>query len=233
MSGQRAAPTGESDPAAVRVVDEYLRGVARRLPMGSPVTRDVLAELRDDLLEATATLTAGGTEPFAAARAAIADFGDEETIARELRGELGTRRARRIGITLLVTGPVVGVCWLVAVFFGTAHATAWRWLLVLVAPVIVIGAAATGLTVVSSGRLSRWLGPYTVMARRASAIAGIAAGTGDLLLLAGCAALLLSSQRPSALFALAAGASTARLVLLGLLGRPLVRRGPPAPTRTA
>jgi hypothetical protein len=233
VTSHRLTPTAESDPAAVRVIDDYLRGLARRLPVPTPLTRDVLAELRDDLLDATAALTTGGTPPVAAARAAIADFGDEETIARELRPELGTRRARQIGITLLVTGPLVGICWLVAVFFGTAHAPAWRWLLVLVAPVIVIGAAATGLTVVSSGRLSRWLGPYTMMARRASTIAGIAAGTGDLLLLAGCAALLLSSPRPSALFGLAAGASMARLVLLGLLGRPLVRRGRPAPPRTA
>jgi len=98
-------------------------------------------------------------------------------------------------------------------------------LLVVVAPVIIVGAPATGLTVASSGRLSRWLSPRSALTGRASTVAVIAAGTGDLLLLAGCAVLLLlPGPRPSSLFLLAAGASVARLVLLCLLARSLTPR---------
>jgi hypothetical protein len=91
-----------------------------------------------------------------------------------------------------------------------------------VAPVIAIGAPATELTVASTGRLCRWLRPGTTLAGHALAIAGFAAGLGDLLLLAGFGGLLLlAGPPPSPLFLLAVVASTARLVLLGLTARTL------------
>jgi hypothetical protein len=129
---------------------------------------------------------------------------------------------------------VVGVCWLAAVFLGTGHATLWRWLLILVAPVIAIGAPATELTVASStGQLCRWLRPGTTLAGHALAIAGFAAGLGDLLLLAGFGSLLLlAGPPPSPLFLLAVVASTARLVLLGLTARTLAPHHRLASART-
>jgi hypothetical protein len=234
MDGRRVTDTADLDPAAVQVIDDYLGALAHRLPAHARLTPDVVAEMRDDLLTATAVLTPGSPGPVAAARAALADFGDEETIAWALRPELAARNARRLGIALLVTGPLGGVCWLAAVFFGTGHAPAWRWLLVLVAPAIVIGAPATELTVASTGRLSRWLRPGTPLAGHALTIAGIAAGVGDLLLLIGCAGLLLlTSPPPGPLFLLAAGASTARLCLLGLTAVALAPRRAFGHSRTA
>src|SRR5262249_31069271 len=191
----------------------------------------MIDEMRDDLLTATAALIPYSAGPVAAAQTALADFGDEDTIAGALRPELAARHARRFGIALLATGPVVGVCWLAAVFLGTGHATLWRWLLILVAPVIAIGAPATELTVASTGRLCRWLRPGNTLAGHALAIAGLAAGLGDLLLLAGFGGLLLLAGPPSSpLFLLAVGASTARLVLLGVTVLTLAPpHRPPAP----
>jgi hypothetical protein len=225
VDGQQLTGTAGVDPAAAAVIDDYLQAVARRLPTHARMTPDVIAEMRDDLLTATAALTAG-EGPVVAAHAALADFGDEETIAAALRPELGARRVRRFGVALLATGPVVGLCWLAAVFLGAADAPAWHWLLVLVAPIIVVGAPATELAVASTGRLSRWLRPGSTLASHSVTIAGIAAGTGDVLLLAGCAGLLLlTGPPPSPLFLLAALASTARLLLLGTAAYALAPRG--------
>jgi hypothetical protein len=227
VDGQHVRAASELDPAAVEVVDGYLRTLARRLPRHARLTPDMLAEMRDDLLTATADLAPGAGSAVAAAHAALADFGDADTIAGALRPELAARQARRFAIALLLTGPLVGLCWLAAVFLGTGNAVAWRWLLVLVAPVILIGAPATELTVASTGRMSRWLRPGTALSGHALTIAGIAAGLGDLLLLGGCAGLLVLLGPPhSPLFALAAATSAARLALLGLAARRLApRRG--------
>lgn len=226
MAERQLTGAAEVDPAAAAVIDDYLEAVARRLPRRARLTPDVIAELRDDLLTATAARAAEEGQ-LAAAHAALADFGDEETIAAALRPELGARRVRRFGVTLLATGPVVGLCWLAAVFLGAAHAPTWRWLLVFVAPAIVVGAPATELAVASTGRLSRWLRPGTALAGHTATIAGVAAGSGDVLLLAGCAGLLLLiGPPPSPLFLLAALASMARLVLVGMAAYALApRRG--------
>ncbi len=215
MDSPRVMEPTDLDPAAVAVVDSYLTTMAGRLPRHARLLPDVLAEMREDLLTAAIALTPESPGAVAAARAAVAEFGDAEAIAEALRPELAARQSRRFGKTLLLTGPLVGACWLAAVFLGAGHAVAWRWLLVLVAPIIVIGAPATELTVASTGWLSRWLRPGNGLTEHALTVAGVAAGLGDLLLLVGCGTLLLVSGPPhSPLFLLAVLASCVRLALL-------------------
>jgi hypothetical protein len=222
MDRQHMSGTAELDPAAVEVIDSYLHTVACRLPAYAQPTPAMLAELRDDLFTATETLVAETSSgPVAAARAAVADFGDSAAIASALRPELTARRTRRLGLGLFASGPVVGGCWLAAVVLGTGGAPQWRWLLVIAAPVVVVGAWATELAVLTTGRLCRWLRPGASVAARALVVAGVAAGVGDLLLLAGCAVLLLVSSWPSPLFLIAVAASGTRLVLLGAAIRRL------------
>src|SRR5205823_7539570 len=174
MPGDRMTRTAELDPAAVRVVEDYLAELAERMPAHAPLTPDMVAALRDHLVDTTVPLIPDSPSPVAAARGAVADFGDVETVAGAMQPELAERKARRIGIALFATGPLVGGCWLAAVFLSMSAASAWRWLPILVAPVLLIGAPASVLTVASSGRMSRRLSPCTALAGRAVTVAGAA-----------------------------------------------------------
>jgi hypothetical protein len=219
------------DAEAAAVIDAYLAELSRRVPAHTPLSARVRAELREDLAEATAARLPVAAGPAAAARAAIAEFGDAETVAAAFRPELATRQARRTGIALLASGPVVGGCWLAATIFAAGDGTAWRWLPVLAAPLIIIGAPATALIVASTGRLARWVRPRSGFATRAAVVAVAAALAGDVALLLGAAALLATSVPVSApLLLLASAASGARLAFVGWTGaRLLAGRGALAP----
>ena len=208
--------TAELDADAVDVIDRYLADVARALPGSAPMDAAVLAELRADLIEAAVGLTSQQPGPVAAAHAAIAEFGSIDTIAGAFRPELTTRRARRLGVILLASGPLVGGCWLAAALgSGSGAGSAWRWLPVMVAPLLIVGSPATAFTVATTGRLTRWLPTSSTLCGAVAAIAGAAAAAGDLLLLLGCAVLLaLAVPAPSPLVVLAAAASLARLTFV-------------------
>jgi hypothetical protein len=231
MRSQHLTEMAELDVAAVAVVDDYLDRLADRLRTHAPLTPEIAAELRDDLVDATMALIPDSPTTIVAAHRALDDFGDVESVAQAMQPELAARRARRTGIALLVSGPLIGACWLTAVFTTAHHTSTWLWLPVLIFPVLMVGAPATALTVASTGRLCRWLHPRTALTRRALTLASAAAGVGDLFLLAGSAVLLLlPGPLPSPLLALAAAASLARLGFVGrTLGIAWLRRllGPP------
>ena len=218
MAGHRLIVAPGLDAATVEVVDAYLAGVGRLLPGPRRLSAAVLAEMREDLLDATSDRATVAATPVQAAYEAVRDFGDAPAIAAALRPELAARQARRCGLALLATGPVVGACWLAAAL-AAHHGASLRWLLLLVAPVIAVGAGATGLTVATTGPLTRWLRPDTPVCRRAVTVAGVAAGIGDVALLAGCLALLLGSRQATPLLLPAVGASVVRLVLLARAAR--------------
>jgi len=238
VAGQRVtAAQVDIDDAASAVIDSYLADLARRLPTYAPLAADVRAELREDLLEATAALADGCPDPVTAARAATARFGDVDELAVAFQPELALRQARRIGLTLLATGPLVGATWIAALFLTSPNpSSAWRWLPVAVLPLLMLGGPATVLTVITTGRLTRWLRPRARLTNGAVAVAGLTAGVLDAILLLATVALLLAPiPAPSPLLALAVVASLSRLVLvcraaLNLLGR---RPGYEAPTRLA
>lgn len=200
------------DPAASAVIESYLERLGHRLPGSTRRRAGIIVELRDDLVDATAALAAPASSPTAAARAAINEFGDVETVAAAFRSELAARSVRRVGVTLLATGPLVGGCWATAALL-LAPAPVWRWPLLLAVPLVLLAAPATVLTVAATGRLTRRLGPPTALA--SGAVAGGAAIVADLILLAGTAALLVfSTPAPPALWGLAASASLARIAFV-------------------
>jgi hypothetical protein len=106
----------ESRPtvAGHRLIDAQVTALARRLPA------DTVDELADGLTETYRHHLALGRPADAAARAAIAEFGDAEVIIAEFVRQAPGRRTAR---ALLASGPVVGGAWAVALF--TAHAWAW------------------------------------------------------------------------------------------------------------
>jgi hypothetical protein len=131
------------------LIGDYLRALSAQLP------GPVVAELADGLDLTWRRYRGQGLGEGAAARAALAEFGDPGVIVAAFTRLSPARRAAR---RLLAIGPGVGVCW------GAALVTsrAWAWPIPIVARVafglvlvIVIGllaAAAFGRTYRSVGR---------------------------------------------------------------------------------
>ena len=211
----------DQDSAAHRVIGAYLAELADRLG-GPPTARAaIVAELEDGLWAATATHQAGGSPPEAAARAAVAEFGDPTAVAAGFGPELAAATGRRVGLGLLTTGPLVGTGWLLVVAASWTRAgreppPALGVIAALVGLVLAVAIPAAVLSVAVSGRLSSWLpaGP------RVAATAASASVAGDLVLLAGLVASTVfvgGVAWPAGL--LAAGASCARLSLAGRAAR--------------
>lgn len=210
---------GEVGVEAERVIDRYLAELATHLPVAPRAAGDILDELRADLVEATWVRTGGEPDPARAARAACAEFGDVTTVAAAFAPELIVGRCRRLGLTLLATGPLVGVCWLVAALAARPPAGGPDlWLAVPVLALLAVGAPATGLSVLASGRLgTRWVRSSAVVATRAVTIASGVAGVADVLLVLGAVLLVtLAGLAPSPWLGPAGAASAARLVFLAI-----------------
>jgi len=100
--------------AEPRLIRDYLDALATRLPAPD------VEELADGLTSTYDQYLHTGLEPDAAARGAIAEFGDPDTITAAFAAAAPGRRAAR---TLLATGPFVGATW--ALLLITARACTW------------------------------------------------------------------------------------------------------------
>ena len=179
MAGARVAlPAAVVDPAARPVLDAYIAELADGLPGSRQARAAILAEIGDGLVETVERHQALGKPPARAATEAVAEFGDPHELAASLATELAGSTARRVGLALLGTGPLVGLLWLTA-FAAASGGHDWRdalgWLasdlpglpllLVLVVPLAV-------LAIGGGGRLARLL---QVGPRQAAGMAGLAA----------------------------------------------------------
>jgi hypothetical protein len=204
-------------------IDGYLRRVAASMPGPAHARRDILAELRSGLLDAADAHRSAGLPPGAAAEAAIAEFGDPGQVADGFRPHLVMRQSRRVALTLVVTGPLVGLLWMVAALAShitIRHAPPWQWpgtppLSIGVFPVVgaalVITVWSAVATLAATGKLARWL----PASPRIAAATGFAATAADLAILALLASQL--ARAPGTLDPLpvtaAAAASLTRLTL--------------------
>jgi hypothetical protein len=162
--------------------------------------------------------------------AAISEFGDPGQVADGFRAELAARTARRVSMSLVTAGPLVGLLWMAAALasqLGMRLAPPWRWPDLspalslgshLVVVVIVAAAWAALAAVAATGRLTRWLPARPRRAPTAAVLAGLGAAGTDLVMLS-----LLAGQlaiAPSTLAPLpAAGAAAASLARLSLATR--------------
>jgi small-conductance mechanosensitive channel len=208
-------------------IDVYLRQVAASMPGPAHARRDILTELRSGLLDAAEAHRSAGLPAGAAAEAAITEFGDPCQVADAFRPHLAMRQARQVALTLVVTGPLVGLLWTVAALAShitIRHAPPWHWpgappLSIGVFPVVVAALVITVwsalATVAATGKLARWLpiSPRTAAATAASTSFGATAA--DLAILALLASQL--TRAPGTLdplpVAAAAAASLTRLTL--------------------
>jgi HAAS len=219
LSGPRQQATDRD------AVADYLAAVAAQLP-GPPSARAAVTdELRDGLMEALETHHARGRSPQEATAAAIAEFGDPDTVAAAFGPELGAVQARRVAVGLLVTGPLVGLTWIAAVVVNALppwrHQLTGPWLaLPLVGLALAVAGPALGLTVAATGRLGRRLGRVVDRATlppTAAAVAALAAVVADLTLLGIITGHALTSPGSSmwAPVVVAASASLTRVTLAG------------------
>jgi hypothetical protein len=139
--------------AGHRLIDDHLAGLGRRLP------DHIVEELADGLTETWEHHRAAGLAPSPAARAAIAEFGTIDQIIDAYVVDAPGRRTARL---LLATGPLVGICWGIAL----AGTQVWTWdvpaagaVLFAVALVAVVTSLAASATARRSYRRAR-LGAY-------------------------------------------------------------------------
>lgn len=94
------------------MVEGYLDEIARRLPGPDRAHGDVVAELRTGLVDTMEAYQSAGLSTDQAAQAAIREFGDPGRVAAGFRAEIAAAQARRVVVTLLVTGPLTGLLWI-------------------------------------------------------------------------------------------------------------------------
>jgi hypothetical protein len=187
------------------VVAAYLDELGARLCGPRRRREQILAELRDGLDHATDQYVNAGMSAQQAQAAAVAQFGSPEAVADAFEGELATANAPRTTALYVITGPLVGIWWLLLL-----QPDPWRaGLIALLAaipvlPLIMLALATAGGTLASTGRLMRWLPEATPRQALAAAavIAGLCIG-GDLTMIA----LFIASgtpMRPLAIIAVAA-----------------------------
>lgn len=219
---------GPQDGASA-AVERYLAEVAARLPGPARARAEIVAELRGGLMDAADAYQSAGVPPAQAAGAVISEFGDAAQIADAFRAEIAASQARRVAVTLLATGPLVGLLWIAAAaasHFAVPPVQPWRWtglppVLHLVAVAVAVTACAALAGIAATGRLTRWLPARPRRAPTAAAVAGLGAMGADglgLALLAGQLATAAGKLSP-ALAAAAAAASLARLVLAARAAR--------------
>lgn len=204
-----AGPVGSTS-----VRERYLAELSARLRGPRRSRTRVLTEIRDGLTEAIDDHLAAGMPPDAAASAAIAEFGDPATVARSFAAELTTAAARRIIATFVVTGPLVGIWWLLLLDPAPWRGGVLAALIAIPALPLVALAIATAIgTFATTGRLMRWL-PETPASRALTAATAVATLclAADLTVLGVLAAHLATGWRhPVPLIAVAVTASALRI----------------------
>jgi hypothetical protein len=224
------------DPDAERVLDDYLAALAARFAGPARARQAILEELHDGLVGATHTRQAAGASPASAAAAAVAEFGDPAAVAAAFTPELAASRARRVALTLIGTGPLVGSLWLAVLAAGgqaaIAAAPVWQWPVVqaggwtarLLLAIVGATVLAAWVTVAATGRLTRWLParprlPAVAAAAAAAAASGASLFDLSLLLVLATHTLPTPAAAPWQLVTVAAIASLVRCALAGRAAR--------------
>jgi hypothetical protein len=227
------ARTGPSPPLAAGPAEAYLAEIAAWLPGPARDHPAILAEFRAGLLDAADAHRSRGLPAGEAARAAIAEFGDSRQVAAAFGPELAARQARRVALTLLATGPLIGLLWVataLASHLGVRRVPPWQWAgllpvskaaIPLAAAVIVVTIVAALSAIAATGPLIRWLPARSGYASAAAAVAGVGATAADAIILAILAGQLTTapgSVSPLPVTA-AAAASLTRLALASRAAR--------------
>jgi len=105
-------------------VERYLHDLSSALPGRSTSKAAILAEVTDGLMESVETRRQERVDRNDAAEAAVAEFGPAGDLAIAFVREMAGSAARRVGLALVASGPIVGLAWLTAFAVGSGR----RWL---------------------------------------------------------------------------------------------------------
>jgi hypothetical protein len=143
------------------LIQEYQAAISARLP------GRIAEELADGLDDTYRSYLGRGLSPDAAARAAVAEFGEPETVVAAFTRSSPSRRLAR---QLLAIGPPVGGCWAAVLIASRA----WSWPV----PVLVRVLAGVALIAIIAMLATAAFAPRYLLARRtaAAACSGLAAG---------------------------------------------------------
>jgi hypothetical protein len=214
----------DMNPAAGEMISGYLAVLESELHTGRRYRARILAEIADGLACAVGERTDVGVAPAAAARSALAEFGDPRELAGAFARQHGTVTAHRLGMALVTTGPLVGATWLAA--YGTGGAgLLWQAAGLLSAlPQLAVALAVTVPAAIIAATGAGWAARRVKVPARAvtgaAVVAAIGCVAGDLSLL--LTALLdhrLTGAGSVGLIVVAAVASVLRLSAAGWAGR--------------
>ena len=142
-------------------IEVFLEDVASRLPGPERPRSEIIAELRDGLLEAAAAKQSRGLQEPMAAQAALDEFGEVSTLARSFSAELIGARVRRITLSLLATAPIVVGLWMIAARWRDPRSTSRLFddpIAHTTAVLLVVAVIACGVwTICATGRAGRWV----------------------------------------------------------------------------
>jgi hypothetical protein len=211
-------------PKTNAAVDDYLAILAKDLPGPSGPRAAALGEVRDGLNEAIACQVGRGVPTLFATRVALAELGSPTVVAEAFAPELATTQARRTLFAFLVTGPLVGVWWLLLL---PTHMLATRprilWTAIPALPLLGLAVAAAVAILATTGSLIRWL-PESTPRRALLAASGVGLGAVmvDLSVLATFAMRILgTSWQPNV--AIAAVALAGSLIRISCATRSVLR----------
>jgi len=215
------------EPAAARVVGEYLDVLGSHLPVGRRARIGIRAEIADGLACAIEGRMVRGEPARSAAVAAVADLGDPRELALAFAGQLGPVTAHRLGVALVGSGPLVGLIWVAARSDGGSDWPA-RVGTVLAAvplypPILAVTVPAAVVAIAGAGWFARrWPLPRRLVTA-AAVVAAIGCAAGDLSLLTAAVVSQPVGRPAPALVVLAAAASVVRLSAVSWAGRRIVR----------
>lgn len=166
------------------IVGTYLDEIARALVARPAARAAVMAEICDGLLEAVAGYRERGLPEEEAVNAAIAEFGEPRRIVAAFQPELCARQVRRSALTLMTSGPVVGIAWLAGAVVASMppaphHLSGPWWALPLVGVAIVVGIPGLVVAITATGRTGLRLTFPPRLPAKAVSIASVAAVTAD------------------------------------------------------
>lgn len=166
------------------IVDDYLGEIANALVAPQAARAAVMMEIGDGLLETVASYRERGLPEQEAICSAIAEFGEPHRIAAAFQPELCARQVRRSALTLMTSGPVVGIAWLVGVVVAAMpparhHLSGPWWALPVVGVAIVIGIPGLMIAITATGRVGLRLTFPPRLPAKAVSIASVAAVTAD------------------------------------------------------
>ncbi len=185
-----------------RLIQDYTGALYAELP-------DRLAEeVADGLADAYAKYLGRGLSPEAAARTAVAEFGDAKDV---VNGFTVASPAYRVARRLVITGPAVGFCWAVALIAGHA----WAWSVPMLARVLVGATLIASIIVLVRAALGR---SYRAV-HRASTAGCMGLATLDATMIG---LVLTTAPNFGWLLAVAALASATRLTFVARFLRPVL-----------